>query len=73
VEVKVIEPFELLLCTDFYLDLNNTFVIVPSFRHNLVLVSYLDKLEICVCLFGNNEFRLSFNSNVVGISLLLVH
>ena len=42
VEVDAIGNFRLLLCTRFYLDLKETFV-VSSFRRNLVLVSYLDK------------------------------
>jgi len=42
-EVEAIGHFRLLLCIGFYLDLKDTFV-VPSFRRNLVLVSYLDKL-----------------------------
>jgi len=59
VEVEAIGHFRLLLCTGFYLDLKDTFV-VPSFRRNLVSVSYLDKLGY-LCSFGNNVFRLSFN------------
>ena len=55
----------------FYLDLKDTFV-VPSFRRNLVSVSYLDKLGY-LCSFGNNVFRLSFNSNIVGTGSLLVN
>ena len=55
----------------FYLDLKDTFV-VPSFRRNLVLVSYLDKLGY-LCSFGNNVFRLSFNSDIVGTGSLLVN
>ena len=43
VEVEAIEHFRLFLCTSFYLDLKDTFV-VPSFRRNLVSISYLDKL-----------------------------
>ena len=42
VEVEVIGSFRLLLCIGFYMDLKDTFV-VPSFRRNLILVSYLDK------------------------------
>ena len=41
-EVEVIGHFRLLLCTGFYLDLKDTFV-VPLFRRNLISVSYLDK------------------------------
>ena len=50
-EVEAIGHFRLLLCTGFYLDL--TFV-VPSFRRNLVLVSYLDELGY-LCSFGDNS------------------
>ena len=64
VEVEAVRHFRLLLCTDFYLDLKDTFV-VPSFRRNLVSVSYLDKLGY-FCSFRNNVFRLSFNSDIVG-------
>jgi len=70
-EVEAIGYFRLLLCTGFYLDLKDTFV-VPSFRWNLVLVSYLDKLGY-LCSFGNNVFRLSFNSDIVGTGSLLVN
>ena len=71
VEVEVTRHFRLLLCTGFYLDLKDTFVI-PSFRRNLVLVSYLEKLGY-LCSFGNNVFRLSFNSDIVGTDSLLVN
>jgi len=69
VKVEAIGHFRLLLCIDFYLDLKDTFV-VPSFRQNLVYVSYLDKLG-CLCSFGSNEFILSLNLNVVRIDSLL--
>jgi len=69
--VEAIGHFRLLLCTDFYLDLKDTFV-VPSFRRNLVSVSYLDKLGY-LCSIGNNVFRLSFNSYIVGTSSLLAY
>ena len=71
VEVKGIGHFRFLLCTVFYLDLKDTFV-VPSFRRNLVSVSYLDKLGY-LCSFGNNVFRLSFNSDIVGSGSLLLN
>jgi len=71
VEVEAIGHFRLLLCTDFYLDLKDTFV-VPSFRRNLISVSYLDKSDYS-CSFGNNEFSLSFNSNIVGTGSLLAY
>ena len=68
-EVEAIGHFRLLLCTSFYLDLKDTFV-VPSFRRNLVSVSYLDKLGY-LCSFGNNVFRLSFNLDIVRTGSLL--
>jgi len=71
VEVEAIGHFRLLLCTGFYLDLKDTFV-VPSFRRNLISVSYLDKSGYS-CSFGNNEFSLSFNSNIVGTGSLLAY
>jgi len=71
VEVEAIGHFRLLLCTGFYLDLKDTFV-VPSFRRNLISVSYLDKSGYS-CSFGNNEFSLSFNSNIIGTGSLLAY
>jgi len=71
-EVEAIGNFRLLLlCTGFYLDLKDTLV-VPSFRRNLVSVSYLDKLDY-LCSFRNNVFRLSFNSDIVGTVSLLAY
>jgi len=67
--VEAIGHFRLLLlCTSFYLDLKDTFV-VPSFKQNLVSISYLDKLGY-LCSFGNNVFRLSFNSDIGTGSLM---
>ena len=63
-EEEAIRPFRLLLCIDFYLDLKDIFV-VSSFRRKLVSISYLNKLGY-LCSFGNNVFRLSFNSDIVG-------
>ncbi|GMI70291.1 hypothetical protein HRI_000698400 [Hibiscus trionum] len=68
VEVEAIVHFRLLLGTDFYLDLKDTFV-VPSFRRNLVSVSLLDKFGYS-CSFGNNQFTLSLNSSIVGTGYL---
>ena len=70
-EVEAIGHFRLLLCTGFYLDMKDT-VVVPSFRRNLVSVSYLEKLGY-LCSFGNNVFWLSFNSDIVGTGSLLVN
>lgn len=60
VEVKTIRHFRLLMCTRFYLDLKDTFV-VSSFRRNLISVFYLEKSGY-FCSFGNNMFKLSINS-----------
>ena len=68
VEVNLIGHFRLLLGTGCYLDLKDTFI-VPSFRWNLVSVSLLDKFGYS-CSFGNNQFNLSFNSNIVGTCFL---
>ena len=70
-EVQAIGYFRLLLYTGFYLDLKDTFV-VPSFRRYLVSVSYLDKFGYLGS-FGNNVFRLSFNSDIVGTASLLIN
>src|ERR1044072_2879209 len=69
VELEAIVHFRLLFCTGFYLDFKDTFV-VPSFRRNLILVSYLDKSGY-LCSFGNNKFKLSLNSNIVGTGSLM--
>ena len=69
VEVEAIEYFRL-LGTYFYLDLKNTFII-PSFRQNLISISVLDKFGYH-CSFGNNQFSLSLNSNIVSTSLLSI-
>jgi len=71
VEVEAIGHFRLLLCTGFYLDLKDTFVVL-SFRQNLVSVSYFEKLGY-LCSFGNNVFRLSFNLDIVGTGSLLAN
>ena len=51
VEVKAIENFRLLLKTIFYLDLDETFVVV-TFKRNLISISSLDKFGFS-CSFGN--------------------
>ena len=72
VEMEVIGNFRLLLCTSFYLDLKETFVVVLSFRRNLNSVSYLDKFGYS-CSFGNNQVNFSLNSTVIGTSSLVVY
>ncbi|CAA0806005.1 Unknown protein, partial [Striga hermonthica] len=64
VDVEAVGIFKLLLSTGHFMELKDTFVI-PTFRRNLVSVSYLDKSGY-YCSFGNNKVVLSFNSNVVG-------
>jgi len=71
VEVEAIGNFRLLLCIGFYMDLKDIFV-VSSFRRNLISVSYLDKSGYSSS-FGNNEFSLSINSNIVGTGSLLAY
>ncbi|KAL5812818.1 hypothetical protein ACOSQ3_027768 [Xanthoceras sorbifolium] len=71
VEVEAIGTFRLLLGTGYYLDLKDTFVI-PSIRQNLVLIFLLDKFGY-YCSFGNNQFSLSLNSNVIGTGSLCVY
>jgi len=68
VEVEAIGHFRLLLGTGYYLDLKDTFV-VPSFRRNLISVCLLDKCGY-TCSFGNNQFNLSLNSNIIGTGFL---
>ena len=71
VDVEAIGHFRLLLGTGYYLDLLDTFV-VPSFRRNLISVSILDKFGYS-CSFGNNQFTLSINSNIVGTGSLVYY
>ncbi|XP_047326879.1 uncharacterized protein LOC124930591 [Impatiens glandulifera] len=71
VEVEAIGNFKLLLSTEHFLELKDTFII-PSFRQNLVSISYLDKFGY-YCSFGNNEVTLSLNSNLVGFSTFMLN
>ena len=57
-----------LLKTRIYLNLKETFI-VPSFRRNLVSIYVLDKLGY-TCSFGNSQFSLYLNSNIVGTGSL---
>ena len=68
VEVEAIGHFRLLLKTEIYLDLKETFI-VPSFRRNLVSIYVMDKLGY-TCSFGNSRFSLYLNSNIVGTGSL---
>ena len=67
-EVEAIEHFRLLLNTRIYLDLKDTFIVL-SFRRNLVFIFVLDKLGY-TCSFGNSQFSLYLNSNIVGTGSL---
>jgi len=62
--VKVIGLFRLQLDSGCTLDLEVTFI-VPSFRHNLIFVSCLDKCGY-YCSFRNGMVSLYLNSNVIG-------
>ena len=59
VEVEAIGKFRLLLKTGFYLDLNETFIVL-SFRRNLISISALDKSSY-YCSLGNGKFSLFQN------------
>jgi hypothetical protein len=70
VEVEAIRHFRLLMKTDLYLDLFDTFV-VPSFRRNLISISILDILRFS-CSFGDEKFDLYRHSNMVASGFLFV-
>ena len=67
-EVEATGHFRLLLKTGIYFDLKEIFI-VPSFRRNLVSISVLDKLGYTYS-FGNSQFSLFLNSNIVGTGSL---
>ena len=69
VAVKAIGLFRLQLDSGCTLDLEETFV-VPSFRQNLISVSYLDKFGY-YCSFRNGMVSFYLNSNVIGASSLI--
>ena len=71
VDAKAIGTFRLLLYTEYYLDLKDTFVL-PSFRRNLIFISYLNKSSYS-CSFGNNQFILFLNSNVIVTGSLMAY
>ena len=66
IKVEVIGKFRCLLKNEFYLDLDETFV-VPSFRHNLISVFALDKHDYS-CSFENIKFSLFYDSKLVSSS-----
>ena len=59
VEVEAIGKFRLLLKTGFYLNLDETFIVL-----NLISISVLDKY-IFSCSFGNEKFSLFHDSKLV--------
>ena len=63
VEVEGIGKFRLLCRTGFYLYFDA--LVVPSFRRNLISISYLDKNGF-VCSFSNGNFSLFQNSKQVA-------
>ena len=67
VEVEGIGHFRLLCRTGFYLYFDA--LVVPSFRRNLISISYLDKKGF-VCSFGNGNFSLYQNSKQVAFGVL---
>jgi GAG-pre-integrase domain len=69
-EIKTIGHFRLLMKTNLYLNLFDTFV-VPSFRRNLIYISALDKLDFS-CSFGDEKFGLYRNSNMVVFGFLSI-
>ena len=67
--MEAIGTFRLQLKTGFYLDLFDTFV-VPSFGHNFISISSLDKFGFLYS-FGNNKVSLYQNSNLIGSGSLI--
>lgn len=64
VHVEAIGKFKLLLKTEFYLDLNETFIVL-SFRRNVISISALDKSSYS-CSFGNEKFNLFHDSKLAS-------
>ncbi|CAH8267188.1 unnamed protein product [Arabidopsis lyrata] len=69
VHVEAIAHFRLCFSSSCFLDLKDTFF-VPSFRRNLVSVSYLDRSGYS-CLTENGTVTLSLNSVCIGTRKLL--
>ena len=67
VEVESIGKFRLLCKTGFYLSFDA--LVVPSFRRNLISISYLDKNGY-VCSFGNGNFSLCRDSKLLASGIL---
>ena len=61
--------FRLLLNAGHFVYLIDTFV-VPTFKHNLVSVSTLDKFGY-TCTFGNRKVSIKYEDNVIGTGSLL--
>jgi len=64
VQVEAIGKFRLLLKIIFYLDLDETFIVL-SLRQNFIYVFALDKSGYS-CSFGNGKFSLFYDSKLVG-------
>jgi hypothetical protein len=69
-EIEAIRHFRLLLKTNLYLNLFDTFI-VSSFRRNLISISALNKLDFS-CSFGDVKFSLYRHSNMVASDFLSV-
>jgi hypothetical protein len=69
-EVETIGYFRLLMKTNLYLNLFDTFV-VPSFRRNLIFIFALNKLKFS-CSFGDGVFGLYRHFNIVTSGFLSV-
>ena len=69
IEVEAIVHFKLLLKTDCYLNLKETFVVL-SFRRNLISISVLDKSRYS-CLQGNGKFSRFQGFNLISTRFLI--
>ena len=69
VEVEAIGKFRLLLKIRFYLDLDETFVVL-FFRRSLIFISILDKYGYS-CSFGHEKFSLFHDPKLVDFGSLL--
>ena len=67
--IEGIRTSRLLLNTSHFINLIDYFV-VPTFRHNLVYVSTLEKFGY-TCTFGNRKVNISYEDNVIGTRSLL--
>ena len=70
VQVEHIGVISLLLSTSHVLELKNV-VFVPLMRRNLISITCLDQ-DGYSCFFGNNNFKLYYDSSVIGIGTFCV-